>query len=354
MLISRRHTLRLLGGSALLLAGSTGCGHRSGNAGALRRFEVEKPQMGVPFRVVLYAPDEVSADQTAAAVWDRIAALNSVMSDYEADSELSRLSRTAGSGQWVPLSDDLARVLRRGQDLSGRTDGAFDVTVGPVVMLWRRARRQRALPAPDLLAAARAATGWRHLQLRRGAGRRWEAQLLQPGMRLDLGGIAKGDALDAAGAVLRGLGVNRFLVSGGGDLLVGDPPPGEPGWTVEVGVFDTPGAPPSRKVQLVNRALATSGDVFQHVEINGVRYSHIVDPRTGIGLTDHSLVTVIARHALDADAWSTAVSVLGPREGLSRLSQANAEALILRQPGTVLESIESPGFRRYVRPTEAE
>jgi len=140
-------------------------------------------------------------------------------------------------------------------------------------------------------------------------------------------------------------------VSGGGDIYVGEPPPGESGWRIELAPLDVADAPATRFVRLRNAALTTSGDVFQHVEIGGVRYSHIVDPRTGIGLTDHSLVTVIARDAMTADALSTALSVAGSRRGMPLMKPfKGVEALIVRKPGAVIEATETPGFQRWLEP----
>jgi len=332
---------------ALLLLCLAGC--VTSTKAPLSRFEFERPEMGLPFRVVLYAPDGPAATNAAEAAFARISDLNSKLSDYEAESELSRLSRSSGSDRWVPLGTDLATVLVTAEKVSRASEGAFDVTVGPLVQLWRRARRQRELPSPDAIATARASTGWTNLVLRR-AGSVWEAQLLRPGMRLDLGGIAKGYALDEAAGVLRARGVKRFLVSGGGDMVVGDPPPGLAGWRIEVGVFDRTNAPAPRFVSLRNEALATSGDTFQRAEIGGVRYSHIVDTRTGLGLTDHSLVTIIAADGMTADAWSKVVSVLGPERGLKLARRFGAETLVLRQPTGPIEELQSAGFARWLEP----
>lgn len=327
---------------ALLAAG---CATLSREGPPLSRFEFTRPQMGLPFRIVLYAPDAAAANAAAEVAFARISQLNDCLSDYDADSELSRLSRTAGEDRPVPVSADLWTVLERSQALARRTDGAFDVTVGPVVSLWRKARREKRLPQADRLAEARAAVGWRKLEL---DPRARTATLLVPDMRLDLGAIAKGYAVDEALKVLRARGVKRALVAGGGDMAVGNAPPGKPDWRIEVAPLDVPDAPPARFVRLRNCALATSGDVFQHVEIEGVRYSHIVDPRTGMGLTDHSLVTVIAPDCTTADNLATAVSVLGPHKGLKLVEQfPRAAALVVRQPGTVIEVHESPNFVSY-------
>jgi thiamine biosynthesis lipoprotein len=341
--LTRRDALANLAGWTLLAA--AGCRTAKPAAAALNRFEFTEPQMGVPFRIVLYAPDRARAEAAARAAWARIAALNAVMSDYDSDSELSRLAATAGSGQAVPLSEDLWRVLERAQALARRTDGAFDVTVGPAVILWRKARRDRALPDPARLARARAAIGWQHLEL---DARRRTARLRVPGMKLDLGGIAKGYAADEALKVLAEQGIHHALVSGGGDLAVSDPPPGKPGWRIEVAPPEAAAGGPPRHVQLRRAGLATSGDLFQHVEIGGVRYSHIVDPRTGMGLTDQSQVTVIARDGMTADSLSTAISVLGPGRGLALADAFGAGVFVVRRTGDRWEVAENRKFRHWL------
>ncbi|MBL9173400.1 MAG: FAD:protein FMN transferase [Verrucomicrobiales bacterium] len=342
-----RRISRWTGWILILLAGC-----RTDSSGGLARYEFERPEMGLPFRMVLYAPDAVTAGSASEAAFGRIAELNASLSDYDEDSELSRLSRTAGSGRWVPLGADLARVLTTAEGVSRASEGAFDVTVGPLIQLWKRARRQRELPGGASLAAARQVTGWTNLCLRRmDAG--WEARLVRAGMRLDLGGIAKGYALDEAARVLRRRGVNRYLISGGGDMVAGEPPPDARAWRVEIGVFDAPEAPAPRFVLLKNVALATSGDTFQRAEIGGRRYSHIVDPRTGIGLTDHGLVTVIGPTGMEVDALSKVFSVLGPERAWTLARPHGVQAFMLRMPGDRVEEWQSPGFGRWWAPGSA-
>jgi thiamine biosynthesis lipoprotein len=301
--------------------------------------------MGVPFRIVLYAPNRAAAERAAQAAYQRIAALNHILSDYETDSELSQLSRTSGQGKPIKVSADLWTVLNRARQWSERSAGAFDVTVGPYVSLWRKARREKRLPDPARLTEARPAVGYEKLELN---PRTRTAQLRAPNMRLDLGGIAKGYAVDEALVGLRRHGVERALVSGGGDLAVSGPPPGKRGWRIEVAPLDVSNAPPARFVLLRRGALATSGDLFQHLEIDGKRYSHIVNPRTGIGLTDHSLVTVMARDCTTADALATAASVLGPVDGPKLIEQIpGAAVLIVRKPNAQIEVFESRRFTKF-------
>ena len=311
----------------------------------VQRFEYVQPQMGVPFRIVLYAADKRTADAAAEAAFARVNELNVVLSDYDTDSELSRLSQTAGQGKVVAVSEDLWHVLERAQQLAAETGGAFDVTCGPVVSLWRKARREKKLPDLAKLGEARQAVGYSKIQLNPSAR---TAELLVPYMRLDLGAIAKGYAMDEAIKVLSARGIASALVSGGGDMAASSAPPGTKGWHIELAPLDAPNSPSAKFVLLRNQALATSGDLFQHVEIDGKRYSHIVDPRTGIGLTDHSLVVVIAHDCITADSLSTAVSVLGPKEGLKLAEGKNACARVVRKPSTKIEVYESKCFARYI------
>jgi thiamine biosynthesis lipoprotein len=308
----------------------------------LKRFQFERVEMAVPFQFVLYAPDAASANGAAEAACARVRHLNAIFSDYDAQSEIRRLGDTAGKGQAVPASRELWEVMVRAQELSHRSEGAFDVTVGPLVSLWRRARRQRELPRPEKLAAARQLVGYRLVRL---DPRQHAIELTKQGMKLDFGGIAKGYAIDQAMAVLRSRGITRAMVHAGGDAGVGDPPPNATGWTVAVPSLDVR-LPPQTILRLSRCAIATSGDTWQFVQIEGRRYSHIVDPRTGIGLTDHSQVTVVARDGLTADGLSTAVSVLGPQKGLKLIDDTSgAAAFILRAPEGKVETFQSARWK---------
>jgi thiamine biosynthesis lipoprotein len=309
------------------------------------RYEFHQTEMGVPFRIVLYAPSQNAADVAAAAAFQRIKQLNDIMTDYDSDSELSRLSQTSGQDKTVPVSPDLWVVLERAQDLSQRSHGAFDVTVGPYVNLWRFARRQGKLPEPERLAKARLAVGYDKMQL---DPARHTVKLLAPNMRLDLGGIAKGYAVDQALRTLGRRDIASALVEGGGDMAVSGPPPGKCGWRIELPPLDASNAPPARFVVLTQAAISTSGDLFQRLEINGVRYSHIVDPHTGVGLTDHSLVTVIAPDDFAADGLTKVMSVLPPEDALKFLAWTPEAAVrIVRKPADKIEVYESEGFHKY-------
>jgi FAD:protein FMN transferase len=290
--------------------------------------------MGTMARIVLYAPTARDAEAVAARAFERVAALDRTLSDYRDDSELSRLTREP-HGHPVRLGHDLFRVLDAAQDLAARSNGAFDITVGPLSRLWRRARRQIELPSPADLEAARAVTGWRLLSLDRAAR---TATFARAGMRLDPGGIAKGFAADEALAVLRAHGLPRALVAIGGDLAIGDAPPGASGWEVTLAGL-SPGAPaPGGPLRLAQAGVSTSGDAEQWVEIDGRRYSHIVDPSTGLGLTGRRSVSIVAGDAMTSDMLATAVSVMPADEGLALADATPGAAALV---GAVADGRES-------------
>ncbi|MCS6852317.1 MAG: FAD:protein FMN transferase [Gemmataceae bacterium] len=319
---------------------------------ALERHTFAEPHMGTRFKIILYAPDQATAQQAARAAFARVAELDRIMSDYDAASELMQLCRKAG-GPPVRVSEDLFRVLLRAQEMSRRSDGAFDVTIGPVVKLWRRSRKTLRLPEPTALRQALELVG--HQRLRLDESTR-SVQLLQPGMQLDLGGIAKGYAADAAQQVLRKHGIHRALVAAGGDIVVSGPPPEAPrGWTIGITPLDDdPTTPPKRYLTLQNAAVSTSGDAEQYVEIECRRYSHIVDPRTGIGLVGRVSATVVARDGTTADSLATALVVLGPDKGMPVIDATEgAAALFIRKTEAGEEARMSQRFSQLAYREEA-
>ncbi len=295
---------------------------RAGEPAVPARFEYRQIVMGVEARIVLYAPDEAAARAAAAAAFARMHALDGVLSDYRQDSELMLLCARAGQGP-VAVSEDLCAVLARGQEIAAASGGAFDLTVGPLVRLWRAARAAGCLPDTAALDAARRLVGFDALRLDREAR---TAELLQAGMLLDAGALGKGYACDRALEALAALGVEQALVDLGGDLAVGAPPPGRAGWNLLAG------AGGEERPLVVSRAgVATSGPSEQFLEVDGVRYSHILDPRTGWGLRGSLRVTVVAGDGMSADALASAASVLGRHEG-RRVAMAAGASVCFHDP----------------------
>jgi thiamine biosynthesis lipoprotein len=302
--------------------------------------------MGTAFKIIVYASDEAVASKSAKAAFQRIAELDRIMSDYRPASELMQLCKKAG-GDPVKASDDLFYVLAKAQQVAERSDGAFDVTVGPVVRLWRVARKTRTLPDPEKLKAALGLVGYKNVKI---DAKAHTISLLKAGMQLDLGGIAKGYAADEALKTLEKHGVKSALVAAGGDIAVSDAPPDAAGWTVAIAPLANPEGKPARSLLLNNAAVSTSGDAEQYVEIAGIRYSHIVDPKTGLGLVGRQSVTVTARRGIDSDSLTKVVSVWGVKRGLEFIEKTpGTEAFVVRKTDDGEETFQTKEFSKLLK-----
>jgi len=290
-----------------------------------KRFEVEFPQMGTVFRVIFYANDTLQAQQVSEEVKQLVDSLNYILSDYLLESEVNQLCKTAGTNKFVRVSLVLGEILEESKKISKETKGAFDCTISPLVRLWRTARKTKELPSNQVLKEAKKKVGYRKIKIQYANNNHPKVKLKKRGMQLDFGGIAKGYAGDQILRLLQDkFGVHSVLVDAGGDIVLGDAPPDREGWVVEV---------QKRKEEyqykiLSNCAIATSGDRYQFVKINGIRYSHIVDPKTGLGLKNQSNVTVIAPNGTVADSFASALSILGEKRGKRILKeQKNVQAI---------------------------
>lgn len=264
------------------------------------RYDFTQAHMGVRVDISLYAPDRAAAERAAQAAFDEIARIEAIASDYRPDSEAMRLCDRAGQGP-VRVSPTLMNLLLRSEQFHYHSGGLFDVTAAPLVRLWRESRRTGALPTHEAVQAARRNVGMEAVRIEPDAG---TVEIIRPGVRLDFGGIAKGYACDAAVQAMRSAGAPACLVEMGGDIALGDAPPGEAGWRV---LLTTTG----ESVQLHNCGVSTSGDTEQFVEVGGRRYSHVVDLRTGLGSTQRVMATVIGPDATTTDALATALSAGG-------------------------------------------
>jgi len=299
--------------------------------------------MGTQVRLIFYASSPEQAEQGRRAAFAVMKEVDDLMSDYKPDSELSRLSRSAGKGP-QPVSAPLFEVLEasiRTAELSG---GAFDISAGPLVRLWRRSRKGLQLPTADEISAAKALVDYRNLVL---DARQRTAELRKEGMTLDLGGIAKGYACDRGIRALKSRGITRALVDTGGGMALGDPPPGKPGWRIGM-IGDA-----TRVLVLSNCGVSTSGDLEQFVEIGGKRYSHIIDLSTGLGLTNQAMATVIAPDGLTSDALDTPICIMGAEKGLKMASsQKGVEAWTQWIENGRRKRAETPGFSKYAVPAD--
>ncbi len=326
----------------MLAAGRTAAG-ASGQT--LQRFEYSLPRMGTLFRIVIFAQDSTRATSSAMAAFERVEQLEQIMSDYREDSELNFVCRNACL-EPQRVSTELFYVLERAQHLSELSGGAFDITIGSVVWLWRAARRDKHLPSPEAIAAAEKAVGYRSIVLDPSSQ---TVFLKRRDMRLDLGAIGKGYAADEALAVIRSRGLSRAMVAGGGDIALGDPPPGKDGWQIAVQEPSLQGTKITKALSLRNVGISTSGDANQYLEEGGKRYSHIINPRDGEALQDSAGATVIASNGITADAMATTLCVMPPTDGI-RLAESmrGVSAQIFRRGAGEIKRYSTPDFPKTI------
>jgi thiamine biosynthesis lipoprotein len=301
-------------------------------------FTWNEPHMGTIFiiRVSTSAERKAAADEAVAGAFQRIAEINQVCSDYVTDSEIRTITRSP-AGEAVKISDTLAKVLVAADTLAAETKGAFDPTIGPLIRQWRMSRKNSRLPSAAALSNAQLRSGYTKLTITPATP---SVTVGIEGMQLDLGGIAKGYAADEALKILRETGFPHSLVAASGDIVVGMPPTGTTAWRVGIrglkaeqdethaeGSDHTEVQLPADLtglIELKNAAISTSGDLNQWIELDGVRYSHIVDPHTGLGLTRRCSVTVIAPTAIESDSLATACSVLEKDKALALIQKRGA------------------------------
>lgn len=282
--------------------------------------------MGTFAHILVVAQNQSQADAAIDAAFDTIYDIEHLMSDYDPNSQLSLVNREAFEHP-IKVDDGLFEVLTAAKLYSCMSDGAFDVTVGPVVQLWRKAKNDSAAPSPEALAKAKEAVGYENLVL---DAENKTVQFTKEGMFLDLGGIAKGYAVDKAIEILKAAGLKGGMVDIGGNLrCFGTPADGKPHWLIGLQDPQTDGEI-LMTLNMDDRAVATSGDYRRFVVIDDQKHSHIVNPATADSAQDLSSVTIIAPTAMAADALATAVTVMGNEKGLELIEKnEDTEAILI-------------------------
>lgn len=269
-------------------------------------YEFSFPAMGTQVELKAFHHNPAEVQQAFAEVQRRVAELAAILTDYDPDSETRQLS-TRAQQNWVSVSDPLWQVLVASEHWQQLSQGAFDSSLGQLTQLWRKYRRAARQPSPEQLQWARQHSGWQYVELDR---EHQQVQFSCDDLRLDFGAIGKGYVVDQAFAVLEQHGLQRVLVNISGNMRAGEPPPGRGGWRIEIAPLER-GGQPLRQMLVAHTALATSGDLWQFMVIDGIRRSHILDPRTGIGVAGPVCATVISPTATNADALATTACILG-------------------------------------------
>jgi len=301
--------------------------------------------MGTIARIMVTAENSGQANQAISAAFDKIFHIEKLMSDYDPDSQLSQVNQNAFK-EPVQVDAELFEVLTAAKAYSCLSDGAFDVTIGPVVQLWRKAKEDNITPEAGALKKAKAAVGYENLILNT---ENKTVQFAKEGMFLDLGGIAKGYTIDKATEILQAGGVKGAMVDIGGDLrCFGTPANGKEHWLI--GLQD-PTVEEEKTLLTLNMddmAVATSGDYRRFFIIDDKKHSHIVNPATADSASNLSSVTLIAPTAMAADALATAVTVLGEKKGIDLINKTETAEAILIQSEKPGQFIKSSNAGQYV------
>ncbi len=311
----------------------------------LQKYTFNQPKMGSPFKIVAYASDYNALSTAVNKVYERVDVLNAIFSDYDEKSEISILTKNYKKGQWISISPELLKILKISRDASLQSNGAYDVTVGQIVKEWRKARRAKRLPDAEILKLVLSKTGFQHLQIHQ---KKPKIRFNTEGVLLDFGGIVKGYAAQEAVRILTESGFASCFADAGGDLAFGSFPPNHERWSIGVTLPNEENILFERLLSFENHAIATSGDMYNFVEIDSLRYSHIVNPKTGMGVTHQRNVTVIAKDGATADWLATACSVLSPDEAIKLVKlYVEAEVLIVENQSGKIKMWQSDELSRY-------
>src|SRR6185437_5863446 len=233
---------------------------------AQQKFVFDKPAMGSPFAISIFANDSAKAAQAAASAFHCADSLNAIFSDYIDSSELNRLNVTSGQNRYVPVSEALFDILKYSLEAAKMSGGSYDISMGPVVKLWRKARKEKVLPNRDSLTMAMSKVGYQYIHLNEVEKSVW---LEKKGMLLDLGGLGKGYVAQAALNIIQSKGFKTAMVNAGGKIAIGDAPPGRDGWRIGITVPEEKEELMPHLLLLKNTSVATSGDIYQHLDVNG-------------------------------------------------------------------------------------
>ena len=311
-----------------------------------KKYNFQQPKMGSLFNIILYAEDSINAAHAAQQAFLQIDTLNQVYSDYLPNSELNQLCSTAGSGNWVTVSPILYSILVKAKAAGKESKGSFDITMSPVIRIWRNARRLKMLPSKDSIRLAMQKVGYRLIDI---DTLNRMARLIKPGMQLDLGGIAKGETGQRVINRLTKMGFPYALIDAGGDIVAGSTPANIPGWKIAINLPESEELM-DRQLLMTNAAVTTSGNLYQYLEVDGIRYSHIIDPATGWAVTNNRNVTVIATEGINADWLTKACTILPIKQALKLVGKyPGAQVQIAVNKNQKIYFYRSRGFAAYFK-----
>lgn len=309
----------------------------------LQGFDFEFPSMGTLIQISVYCEDESKAQKAVEEARKEVQRLAAILTDYDPESETRQLTSRAFNAP-TSVSDPLWRMLSAAEKWNKITDGAFDCSLGMLTQTWRKHRRANRIPDKATVEQAKSHCGWDKVRLDPSAK---TVTIADQELRLDFGAIGKGYIADVAFDILKQHGLDCCLINISGNMRCGSAPPGKAGWTIAISPLDREGAP-IRKIAIANQAIATSGDLWQYVVVDGVKRSHILDPKTGYGVVGPLAVTAIAPTAEDADALATTGCLLSWDEYRKILSQHMGTAAL--RASRVTEQLQVDATDNFPQP----
>jgi thiamine biosynthesis lipoprotein len=299
-------------------------------------YKYHQVAMGTVIEITLIADDEEAANKASLQAFQEIKRIETLMSPWLDSSDVTRINRSAGK-EWVKVSPETMEVIKKAQEISELSEGGFDITIGPLTELWRKARKKKIPPSIEEVKEKLGLVNFKNIE----TDQEGKVFLQKKDMAIDLGGIAKGYAVDRAFELLKSLGYRNLIINGGGDLRVGGLKNNQP-WSIGI-------QNPRESQKLLARisasdtAIATSGDYEKYFIYQGKRYHHVFNPKDGFPKDDCQSVTVLCKEGMIADALATAVFVLGREKGYSLCQKLDGvKCLIVDKEG---KTIFSPGLK---------
>jgi len=299
--------------------------------------------MGSPFNIIFYHTDSAEAASLAKECLLIVDSLNNIFSDYNSESEVGKLALQKNLTD-IKASGELFEMIVKSKDAWARSGKTFDITIGALTQLWRKAKKENSFPSEGEIKAAKDLTGFKNLIINE---RSKTIAFKKQGIRFDFGGIVPGYVAQRVIDFLKTKNINIALVDASGDIVMSDAPPAKDGWTIGINLPENENEIWDKKLELKNFAVSTSGDVYRYTIHNGIKYSHIIDPRTGYGVTSQRNVTVITKYGADADWLATACSILPIKKALKLAKKEHASILIATMNGEKIVTYKSKSFDKY-------
>jgi thiamine biosynthesis lipoprotein len=312
-----------------------------------RKFSYSEMKMGSAFNLIIVSADSNKANHLARKSYELVDSLNHIFSNYDSSSELSKINASAGLLPYK-MSTAMLDLVQKSQYAYIQSKGAYDISIGPLSSLWRNARKAKLFPEASTVLATKKLVGLNQVKINKRLGTIF---LPNANMQLDFGGIAKGYIAQWVINFLKANGIQQALVDAGGDIVMSGAPLNQQGWLIGVNLPETTDQLLNKKLQLSNCSVATSGDVFQFIEYKGVKYSHIINPLTGYGVTNLRNVTIVAKTGATADWLATACSILPIKEAKQLAISHQAALLITTLKNGKLVFEATPSFKNYWQTT---